>query len=120
QAFALLKEKHPELHLVLAGKKDTLYKRHERYVNKHGIQDVVFTDFVSDGQLRWLYENCTAYAFPSLSEGFGLPGLEAMNQGAPVVASNATSLPEVLGDAAEYFDPLDVDDIAKKISKVIT
>src|SRR5690606_8601175 len=94
QAFALLKEKHPELHLVLAGIKDVLYKRHERYVKKHGIQDVVFTGFISDGQLRWLYENCAAYAFPSLSEGFGLPGIEAMNQGAPVAASNATAIPE--------------------------
>ena len=119
-AFVLLHEKHPNLVLVLAGKKDTLYKRHARRVKREGIENVVFTDFVSDGQLRWLYEHCAAYVFPSLSEGFGLPGLEAMAMGAPVVSSNATCLPEVYGDAAEYFDPRDVDDMAKKINKVLT
>jgi len=120
QAFAQLQTKHPDLHLVLAGKKDTLYKRHERYVKREGIRQVVFTGFVSEAELRWLYENCAAYAFPSLSEGFGLPGLEAMVHGAPVVSSNATCLPEVYGDAAEYFDPYDVDDMTKKINKVLT
>jgi glycosyltransferase involved in cell wall biosynthesis len=74
---------------------------------------------VSEGQLRWLYENCAAYVFPSLSEGFGLPGLEAMVHGAPVVSSNATCLPEVYGEAAHYFDPLDVDDIASKIGETL-
>ena len=120
QAYTLLKEKDPDLCLVLAGKKDTLYKRHERYVNKHNIPDVTFTGFIPDGQLRWLYENCAAYIFPSLSEGFGLPGLEAANSGAPVVCSNATCLPEVYGDAVEYFDPYDVEDMAKHINRVIT
>ena len=115
-----MKEKHPDLKLVLVGRKDALYKKHERYVAKKKIEGVIFTGYVPDGQLSWLYENCAAYIFPSLSEGFGLPGLEAMHQGAPVVSSNATCLPEVYGDAAEYFDPLDVDDIAKKINKVIT
>jgi glycosyltransferase involved in cell wall biosynthesis len=74
---------------------------------------------VSEGELRWLYEHCAAYVFPSLSEGFGLPGLEAMVHGAPVVSSNATCLPEVYGDAAHYFDPLNVDDIARKITEVL-
>jgi len=119
-AFKELQKKHPELHLVLAGKRDALYKRHERRVNREDIDNVVFTDFVTEGQLRWLYENCTAYVFPSLSEGFGLPGLEAMAHGAPVVSSNATCLPEIYGDAAEYFDPRDVDDMVKKINKVLT
>jgi glycosyltransferase involved in cell wall biosynthesis len=119
-AFVKLQEKNPDLVLVLAGKKDVLYKRHERKVQKENIQNVYFTDFVSEGQLRWLYENCAAYVFPSLSEGFGLPGLEAMVHGAPVVSSNATCLPEVYGDAAEYFEPRDVDDIVKKVQKVLS
>lgn len=119
-AFKDLQVKHPDLHLVLAGKKDALYKRHERYVNRNDIANVVFTDFISEGQLRWLYENCAAYVFPSLSEGFGLPALEAMAHGAPVVSSNATCLPEIYGDAAEYFDPLNTEDMAKKINKVLT
>lgn len=120
EAFALLKEKNPELHLVLAGKTDKLFKRHAGAVEKLGLQDVHFTGFISDGQLRWLYEHCAAYVFPSLSEGFGLPGLEAMSHGAPVVSSNATCLPEVYGDAAHYFDPLDVEAMAKAISDVLS
>lgn len=120
EAFQKLQEKHPDLHLVLAGKKDVLYKRHERKAKRASINNIIFTDFITDGQLRWLYEHCTAYVFPSLSEGFGLPGLEAMQHGAPVVSSNATCLPEVYGDAAEYFDPLNVDDMAKKINRVLT
>lgn len=120
QAFVQLKEAHPELKLVLAGKEDANYRRHARYVRKHDIPDVIFTGYISDGQLRWLYEHTAAYVFPSLSEGFGLPGLEAMACGAPVVSSNATCLPEVYGDAAEYFDPRDIDSIAKAINRVIT
>lgn len=120
EAFKELQAKNPDLHLALVGKKDTLYKRHERRVKRENIENVVFTDFVSEGQLRWLYENCAAYVFPSLSEGFGLPGLEAMAHGAAVVSSNATCLPEVYGDAAEYFDPRNVEDTAKKINKVLT
>lgn len=119
EAFSLLKQTHPDLKLVLAGKKDALYKRIARRVEKQSISDVVFTGFVSESQLRWLYENTAAYIFPSLSEGFGLPGLEAMQAGAPVVSSNATCLPEVYGDAAEYFDPLDSELMAKAISRVL-
>jgi glycosyltransferase involved in cell wall biosynthesis len=119
QAFQIIKQDHPELKLVLAGKKDALYKRHEKDVEALEIPDVVFTDFVTEGQLRWLYENTAAYVFPSLSEGFGLPGLEAMLEGAPVVSSNATCLPEVYGSAAEYFDPYNSGEIAKAVAKVI-
>jgi glycosyltransferase involved in cell wall biosynthesis len=120
EAFAILKEKHPELHLVLAGKTDKLFKRHSGTVEKMGLNDVHFTGFISDGQLRWLYEHCDAYVFPSLSEGFGLPGLEAMSHRAPVVSSNATCLPEVYGDAAHYFDPYDTAAMAKAINEVLT
>jgi glycosyltransferase involved in cell wall biosynthesis len=60
-----------------------------------------------------------AYIFPSLSEGFGLPGLEAMTHGAPVVSSNATCLPEIYGDAAHYFDPLSVEAMVIAISEVL-
>ncbi|MGB4759526.1 MAG: glycosyltransferase family 1 protein [Candidatus Saccharimonadales bacterium] len=119
-AFAILKDKHPDLKLVLAGKKDALYEAHERRANEAGITGIVFTGFVSEGQLRWLYENCGVYVFPSLSEGFGLPGLEAMEHGAPVASSNATCLPEVYGDAVYYFDPVDVDDMAAKINDILT
>ena len=120
EAFVLLKGQHPDLVLVLAGKKDSNYARVETMVADRGITNVVFTDFVSEGQLRWLYEQTLAYVFPSLSEGFGLPGLEAMMHGAPVVSSNATCLPEIYGDAAHYFDPLDVQSMSDAINEVLT
>ena len=120
EAFSLLRAQHPDLKLVLAGKKDANYSRIEESVVKRGIKNVHFTDFVTDGQLRWLYENCEAYVFPSLSEGFGLPGLEAMEHGAPVVSSNATCLPEVYGDAAHYFDPQNTESMSDAINEVLT
>jgi len=118
-AFAIMQKTRPDLHLVLVGKTDANYQRHEAYVKEKGITNVVFTGFTSDAQLRWLYEHCRAYVFPSLSEGFGLPPLEAMIHGAPVVASNATCIPEVLGDAANYFDPLNIEEMAAKTGEVI-
>jgi glycosyltransferase involved in cell wall biosynthesis len=119
EAFSLLKAEMPELHLVLAGKRDSLYKHHARAVEEKEIPDVHFTGRISDGRLRWLYEHTAAYVFPSLSEGFGLPGLEAMAHGAPVVSSNATALPEIYGDAAQYFDPLDTEAMAQAIKSVL-
>lgn len=101
-------------------KKDANYQRIEQNVQKKGIKNVLFTDFVSESELRWLYENCEAYVFPSLSEGFGLPGLEAMIHGAPVVSSEATCLPEIYEDAAHYFDPTDTQAMADAINEVIT
>lgn len=119
EAFAELQKNRPELHLVLAGKKDTNYESFAAKVYAENIPNVVFTDFISDAQLRWLYESCAAYVFPSLSEGFGLPGLEAMVHGAPVISSNATCLPEVYGDAAYYFNPLDEADMALRIGEIL-
>lgn len=115
-AFEELGARHPELVLVLAGKKDSNYRRIEAGVQN---KNIIFTGFVSQGQLRWLYENCAAYVFPSLSEGFGLPGLEAMAHGAPVVSSSATCLPEVYGQAAYYFDPLSQPAMADAINEVL-
>ncbi len=120
EAFVKLREQQPDLHLVLVGKRDTLYRKLHLRVLAKGIKHVHFTGFVSEGQLRWLYGHTQAYVFPSLSEGFGLPPLEAMLHGAPVVSSNATCLPEVNGDAAEYFDPLSVEDMANAIKRVLT
>jgi glycosyltransferase involved in cell wall biosynthesis len=119
EAFKKLQIDRPELRLVLAGKKDDNYQKIERVVAAQGTKNVAFTDYVSEGQLRWLYEHCAAYVFPSLSEGFGLPGLEAMAHGAPVISSNATCLPEIYGDAVYYFDPVNIDDMAKKIGEVL-
>jgi glycosyltransferase involved in cell wall biosynthesis len=118
-AFAMLHEKHPDTLLVLAGKLDNNYRRIQQAVYERRRPNIVFTDYITDGQYRWLLETAKAYVFPSLSEGFGLPGLEAMRHGAPVVSSNATCLPEIYKDAALYFDPLDVKDMALKIGQVL-
>ena len=108
------------MRLVHAGKLDYYAKKLRRWVKGQGMEGQVnFLGFVSDQELKWLYQNAQAYVFPSLSEGFGLPGLEAMVHVCPVVSSNATCLPEVYGDAAEYFDPLDVEEMAGAINKVL-
>ena len=119
EAFAEIQKTKPDLKLVLAGKKDANYNRIEASVRLRKLRNVMFTGFISEGQLRWLYENCVAYIFPSLSEGFGLPGLEAMTHGAPVVSSQATCLPEIYGDAAYYFDPLSISSMTNAISEVL-
>lgn len=119
EAFVLLSKDRPELQLVLAGKMGVGYRKLALRAKLRGIDNIVFTGFVSNSQKRWLYENALVYVFPSLSEGFGLPGLEAMAHGCPVASSNATCLPEVYGDAAHYFDPEDVEDMALRINEVL-
>ena len=81
---------------------------------------VVFLGFVTDIELANLYRTCHLFIFPSLHEGFGLPVLEAMNAGAPVIASNVTSLPEIVGDQKFLFDPYNAQDISSLIRKSLT
>ena len=81
--------------------------------------ELIFTGFVSDNELMQLYTACKLFVFPSLHEGFGLPPLEAMGCGAPVIASNATSLPEVVGRDDVLFDPCSVTAIATKMTEVL-
>ncbi len=119
QAYSVVQLTQPQLKLVLAGKLDANYLSLKDQVRRQGIKGVIFTDFVSEGQLRWLYENAQAYVFPSLSEGFGLPGLEALAHALPLVSSRATCLPEIYKDVAVYFDPTDADDMAQKIKVVL-
>jgi glycosyltransferase involved in cell wall biosynthesis len=78
------------------------------------------TGYISDGELRALYEQAACLVYPSFYEGFGLPPLEAMSCGCPVVASHAASLPEVCGDAAAYCDPADPADIASMVQQVVS
>jgi len=118
-AFQELKWVYPDLKLVLAGKKDASYQRLERYVKVKKVGEVMFADFVPEQQLRWLYENAAVYVFPSLSEGFGLPPLEAMQHGLPVVSSNATCLPEINRDAALYFDPKSTKALVEQLKLVL-
>jgi glycosyltransferase involved in cell wall biosynthesis len=119
-AHQKLLQKHPDLGLILVGKINASAINNKKYFGDKDYDNIIFTDFLPDAQRDWLYTNTSAYVFPSLMEGFGLPGLEAMGHGAPVVSSNATCLPEVYSDAAQYFDPYDTDDIARAIDKVLT
>jgi glycosyltransferase involved in cell wall biosynthesis len=110
----------PKLKLVLTGKKEIHYEELEEWARDRSTRtNIIFTDFVSDESLKWLYENCQAYVFPSLSEGFGLPALEAMSYGAPVVASKASCIPEVLGNAALYCNANSEKDIATKVTELL-
>ena len=121
EAFAILHEKHPDLYLMLTGRRDTSYGPFEELVKKLGLEDyIVQTDFIPDGQLKWAMRHTVAYIWPSLSEGFGLPPLEAMLQGAPVTSSSASCMPEILGDAAHYFDPYNAHDMARAINELVT
>lgn len=120
EAFAQLREKQPGLNLVLAGKREYHSKNLEKWAAKNDLaEEVIFTGFVSEPELKWLYEHAECYVFPSLSEGFGLPGLEAMAHGCPVVSADTTCLPEIYGGAAEYFNPRYADDIADAVNKVL-
>lgn len=120
-AFEILKRSQPNLQLVLPGKKEQYFERLEASLQDNPIKDsVIIPGFVSDAELKWLYQNAEAYVLPSLSEGFGLPGLEAMAHGCPLVSSSATCMPEVYGNAAHYFDPENVEDMAAKINEVIS
>ncbi len=122
EAFTLLKkDKHPDLQLVLAGKKEYYFDQLIKDLENHEFRkDIIIPGFISDGGLKWLYENTDCYVLPSLSEGFGLPGLEAMVHRAPLASSNATCLPEVYEDAAAYFNPNDPKHMAAVVSDIIT
>lgn len=99
----------PDTLLVLVGKEDFFYTRLKNEARQAGIQNVLFVGFISDQDLSSLYRFARAYIFPSLYEGFGLPPLEAMARGTPVVSSDRGSLPEILGEAALYFNPVSPD-----------
>lgn len=121
QAFELMKEKQPDLQLVLSGKKEYYFEEFIKWLAASPVKDsVIIPGFVTDPELKWLYEHAEAYVLPALSEGFGLPGLEAMAHNCPLVSSNATCLPEIYGQAALYFDPENIEDIAAKVERVIS
>ena len=124
EAFKILKEKdQPNLQLVLVGGEDYFYRQLKKeHCNASGVcfgGGVIFTGYVPDKKLYSLYAGASVYVFPSLCEGFGLPPLEAMAQGVPVIASDTTCLPEILGEAAYYFNSKNSDEMAIKISEVL-
>ncbi len=123
-AYASLRDAHRENSfpkLVIVGKKGWLYDETLRALEETGVRDsIVLTGYVPESDLPALYSGALCFVYPSYFEGFGLPPLEAMKCGAPVVVGNATSLPEVVGDAGLKVDPFDVSAIARAISELIS
>lgn len=119
EAFRGINLQRPALRLVLVGRDDAYYQKLERQVRNQGLRGVKFLHSADDAQLVWLYQNALVFVFPSLSEGFGLPGLEAMQYGLPVAAARGNCLPEVYGDAAIYFNPHQPANMAEAITKLL-
>lgn len=120
RAFEIMHQRNPKLKLLFVGKREKHYEELAAIIKQSPARENIFiTGFVSDEELSWLYLHTRAYVFASLSEGWGLPPLEAMAHGAPVVSSNASVMPEVYGDAAHYFDATNPQDIADKITEVL-
>lgn len=116
QAFANLNEKG--LKLFCAG--DGAFTMDELdLINKLGLKDLVLQRNVTDQELNALYQNALLFCFPSIYEGFGMPILEAMVNGCPVICSNTSAFPEVAGNAAAYFDPYEVDSLTDTMRKTI-
>ena len=113
----LLKE-HKDLVLICAGG-NVFTTEEKKLFHSKEIENKIFHRRADDVLLATLYSNALAFIFPTLYEGFGIPALEAMNCDCPVVMSNTSSLPEVGGDAAVYFDPNNIDDMREKIQSVI-
>jgi glycosyltransferase involved in cell wall biosynthesis len=107
-----------KLTLALIGKDDYFYSRLKQET-KNISPNAVFPGHVPDSDLKILYQEALAYVFPSLCEGFGLPALEAMAYGLPVISSDKASLPEILGQAAVYFNPENEAEMKEKIELVI-
>ncbi len=118
EAYSKIKKR--DFDLVIIGKRGWMYEEILTAPKKYGVQETVkILENVNNDDLAVFYRHALCYVLPSLYEGFGLPVLEAMQYGCPVLTSNISSLPEAGGDAAIYFDPKDVDDIAVKIEKVV-
>lgn len=122
KAFANIKAELGDIQLVFAGKMP------EYHINSYktlaraqglGNSDLIFTGYITDEELLALYSMCRLYVFPSWHEGFGLPPLEAMKCGAPVIGANTSSVPEVIGWKEAMFDPFDISAIARKLRQAL-
>ena len=122
EAFALLKNEHSSLEhkLVLVGDASFGYDQIRLAVHQYGLHnEVILTGWVEEADMPVIFSAATAFIFPSHYEGFGIPLLQAMACGTPIVASSAASIPEIAGEAAWYFNPTDTEEMAEKITDVI-
>ncbi len=120
KAFEMVKKQGFDYQLVLGGKEDPHYLNISQLIAKSEYKnDIITPGFISDDNLPAIYTEAQIFVIPSFYEGFGIIGLEAMACQTPVTSSNTSSLPEILGDAALYFDPKNRQDISNKIIKLI-
>jgi glycosyltransferase involved in cell wall biosynthesis len=122
QAYAKLKAQQKQaMPLVLAGGEGWLMDDFKKKVVELGLQqDVHWVGYADDAELQWLYQNCFCLVYPSLFEGFGLPVLEAMTLGAPVITSNVSSIPEIVGSSGILIDPFKEDEIVHAMFELVT
>jgi len=121
-SFGMFCSRHPEwaLNLVCTGNADTRLRILQEAVKGMGLEErIIFPGYLSPDEFAALFSSCRALIFPSLYEGFGMPVLEAMNLEKPVLCSNVTSLPEVAGDAALYFDPRKPEEILRAMERMV-
>jgi glycosyltransferase involved in cell wall biosynthesis len=120
QAMATVVERHPTAMLVLVGRPTEHERELRELAGGLGLKgNVSFPPYVDAADLEGLYAAAACFVLPSLAEGFGLPVLEAMRRGVPVACSNVSAMPEVAGDAARYFDPLRVEEIAAAVCDLL-
>jgi glycosyltransferase involved in cell wall biosynthesis len=122
QAFGVLKQKHKDLKhkLVLIGSASYGYDEVNYMMHEYGLdRDVFMPGWIEEYDMPYFYNGADAFIYPSKYEGFGIPLLQAMACGTPIAASNSTSIPEVVGDAAFLFDPTNIQSIANAIEKLI-
>ncbi len=120
-ALSQIRKHGEDLSLVLSGWPSGAEREIHKAIRRLGLKNyVTWLGYLPDEWMPLVYRNAEALVFPSLYEGFGIPLIEAMGSGCPIACSNTTSCPEVAADAALYFDPESVDDIAAKIREVTT
>lgn len=122
EAYNIFRDNHAnKFYLVIVARPHDGYdKTYDLARSSKYSEDIIFIDFIPEVDMNKFYSAATIFVFPSLNEGFGLPVLEAMAAGTPVVTSNVTSLPEVAGDSAVIINPYNVDDIAEAINNLIS
>ena len=122
EAFSKLKDyKERELKVVITGKKGVSYATYKKRAEELGIDDsIIFTDFVPLEDMPFFYNACEFLVYPSFYEGFGLPPLEAMACGTPVITSNITSIPEVCKNSALLINPYNIDDLTYSMERILS
>ncbi len=112
--------RYKPVQLVVVGKYSSFLRAYAEQILQQGIKDIIFTDYIPRTELEWLYHHAVALVYLSRYEGFGLPILEAMANGCPVITTNVTSIPEVAGDATLMFNPNDVSGIVEAMHRLLT